>query len=73
MITTAQGTALLLATAPVGKSRLIDAVRVLPTLAACPPATLTRTSAGTIVELADPVDQQTVLTRIHAAAANLAL
>ncbi|MEV7547801.1 hypothetical protein AB0O29_35445, partial [Streptomyces sp. NPDC089915] len=69
MTTTAPGTALLLAAAPTGKSRLIDATRVLPTLAACPPTTLTRTSAGTIVELADPVDQQTVLTRIRAAAA----
>ncbi|MER7338704.1 hypothetical protein ABT403_12720 [Streptomyces sp. NPDC000075] len=66
---TAPGTALLLAAAPVGKGRLIDATRVLPTLAACPPASLTRTSSGTIVELADPVDQQTVLTRVRAAAA----
>ncbi|MFE1787925.1 hypothetical protein ACFW7J_05880 [Streptomyces sp. NPDC059525] len=41
----------------------------MPTLAACPPASLTRTTAGTVVELADPVDQQTVLTRIRAAAA----
>ncbi|MFF2193550.1 hypothetical protein [Streptomyces sp. NPDC058157] len=69
MITTAPGTALLLAAAPAGKGRLIDATRVLPTLAACPSASLTGTAAGTIVELADPVDQQTVLTRIRAAAA----
>ncbi|MFJ8214510.1 hypothetical protein [Streptomyces sp. NPDC096033] len=69
MITTAPGTALLLAAAPTGKGRLIDATRVLPTLAACPSASLTGTAAGTIVELADPVDQQTVLTRIRAAAA----
>ncbi|MEU8432815.1 hypothetical protein AB0F18_07835 [Streptomyces sp. NPDC029216] len=67
--TTAPGTALLLAAAPVGKGRLIDATRVLPTLAACPPSSLTRTAAGTIVELADPTDAQTVLTRIRAAAA----
>lgn len=67
--TTAPGTALLLAAAPVGKTRLIDATRVLPTLAACPPSSLLRTATGTIVELADPVDQQTVLTRIRAAAA----
>ncbi|MFJ8166571.1 hypothetical protein ACIRBY_37405 [Streptomyces sp. NPDC096136] len=67
--TNAPGTALLLAAAPVGKGRLIDAARVLSTLAACPPGSLTRTAAGTIVELADPTDQQTVLTRIRAAAA----
>ncbi|MEV7525918.1 hypothetical protein [Streptomyces sp. NPDC091371] len=67
--TTPRGTALLLAAAPIGKGRLIDAAGVLPTLAAVPPATLTRTPAGTIVELADPTDQQTVLTRIRAAAA----
>ncbi|MEU6867598.1 hypothetical protein ABZ924_30910 [Streptomyces sp. NPDC046876] len=63
------GTALLLAAAPTGKGRLIDATDALPTLAAVPPSTLTRTAAGTIVELADPADQQTVLTRVRAAAA----
>ncbi|MFD8636670.1 hypothetical protein [Streptomyces sp. NPDC059533] len=63
------GTALLLAAAPTGKSRLINATGVLPTLAAVPPSTLTGTPAGTIVELADPMDQQTVLTRVRAAAA----
>ncbi|MEW1639589.1 hypothetical protein AB0469_36720 [Streptomyces sp. NPDC093801] len=67
--TNAPGTALLLAAAPVGKGRLVDAARVLSTLAACPPSSLTRTAAGTIVELADPTDQQTVLTRVRAAAA----
>ncbi|MEU5811381.1 hypothetical protein [Streptomyces sp. NPDC047718] len=68
--TTPPGTALLLAAAPAGKGRLIDATSVLPTLAAVPTGTLTRTAAaGTIVELADPTDQQTVLTRIRAAAA----
>ncbi|MEU9714969.1 hypothetical protein [Streptomyces sp. NPDC047976] len=66
--TTAPGTALLLAAAPAGKGRLIAASSVLSTLAACPPSALTRTAAGTIVELSDPTDQQTVLTRIRAAA-----
>ncbi|WP_331728196.1 hypothetical protein [Streptomyces sp. NBC_00158] len=66
--TTPPGTALLLAAAPVGKGRLIAASSVLSTLAACPHGALTRTAAGTIVELADPTDQQTVLTRIRAAA-----
>ncbi|MFF5703716.1 hypothetical protein ACFY7H_14585 [Streptomyces sp. NPDC012794] len=63
------GTALLLAAAPRGKGRLINATSALSTLAAVPPGSLTQASAGTIIELADPVDQQTVLTRIRAAAA----
>ncbi|MET7617663.1 hypothetical protein [Streptomyces sp. NPDC005408] len=62
------GTALLIAAAPVGKGRLIDASSVLPTLAAVPPSALTGTPAATVVELADPLDPQTVLTRIRAAA-----
>ncbi|MFH8476869.1 hypothetical protein [Streptomyces sp. NPDC018000] len=66
---TASGTALLLAAAPVGKTRLVDATSVLPPLAAVPPSILTGTAAATIVELADPTDPQTVLTRIRAAAA----
>ncbi|WP_370740821.1 hypothetical protein [Streptomyces sp. Ncost-T10-10d] len=66
---TASGTALLIAAAPAGKGCLIDATSVLPTLAAVPPSILTGTTAATIVELADPADPQTVLTRIRAAAA----
>ncbi|GGT48892.1 hypothetical protein GCM10010207_56850 [Streptomyces atratus] len=66
---TVSGTALLIAAAPAGKGCLIDATSVLPTLAAVPPSTLTGTTAATIVELADPTDPQTVLTRIRAAAA----
>lgn len=62
------GTALLIAAAPVGKGRLVDASSVLPTLAAVPPSALTGTPAATVVELADPLDPQTVLTRIRAAA-----
>ncbi|WP_167152543.1 hypothetical protein [Streptomyces sp. MBT27] len=64
------GTALLLAAAPVNKSRLVDAASVLPGLAAVAPAVLTGTAAATVVELADPVDPQTVLTRIRAVAAS---
>nr|WP_237551378.1 hypothetical protein [Streptomyces sp. SID8367] len=63
------GTALLLAAAPVGKGCLIDAAAVLPALAAVPPSALTGTAAATVVELADPLDPQTVLTRIRTAAA----
>ncbi|MDI3405166.1 hypothetical protein [Streptomyces cavernicola] len=66
---TAPGTALLLAAAPVGRGALVDAAGVLPALAAVPPSTLTGTPAATVVELADPADPQTVLTRIRAAAA----
>ncbi|NGO73827.1 hypothetical protein G5C65_37035, partial [Streptomyces sp. SB3404] len=65
----ASGTALLLAASPSGKSRLTDAASVLPALAAVSPQTLTGTASSTVVELADPIDPQTVLTRIRAAAA----
>lgn len=65
------GTALLLAAAPAGKGRLVDAASVLPALAAVPAPALTGTTgtAATVIELADPLDPQTVLTRIRAAAA----
>ncbi|MEV5607626.1 hypothetical protein [Streptomyces sp. NPDC052225] len=66
---TEPGTALLLAAAPAGKGCLIDAATVLPALAAVPPSALTGTPAATVVELADPLDPQTVLTRIRTAAA----
>ncbi|MFB7531782.1 hypothetical protein ACFC0C_26790 [Streptomyces sp. NPDC056178] len=66
---TASGTALVIAAAPAGKGCLIDATSVLSTLAAVPPSVLTGTTAATIVELTDPADPQTVLTRIRAAAA----
>ncbi|MFI9587556.1 hypothetical protein ACIHCQ_38420 [Streptomyces sp. NPDC052236] len=62
------GTALVIAAAPVGKGRLMDASSVLPALAAVPPSVLTGTRAATVIELADPLDPQTVLTRIRAAA-----
>ncbi|MBT2365488.1 hypothetical protein J7E88_09180 [Streptomyces sp. ISL-10] len=67
----ASGTALLLAAAPAGKGRLVDAASVLPALAAVPAPVLTgtRDAAATVIELADPLDPQTVLTRIRAAAA----
>ncbi|WP_353940456.1 hypothetical protein ABII15_01825 [Streptomyces sp. HUAS MG91] len=63
------GTALLLAAAPAGKGCLIDAAAVLPALAAVPPSALTGTAAATVVELADPLDPQAVLTRMRTAAA----
>ncbi|MEU0989427.1 hypothetical protein [Streptomyces sp. NPDC005953] len=67
--TGALGTALLIAAAPVGKGRLVDASSVLPALAAVPPSALTGTRVATVIELADPLDPQTVLTRVRAAAA----
>ncbi|WP_137991318.1 hypothetical protein [Streptomyces vilmorinianum] len=63
------GTAVLLAAAPAGRGRAVDAASVLPALAAVPPSALTGTPMATVVELADPLDPQTVLTRLRAAAA----
>jgi hypothetical protein len=63
------GTALLLAAAPAGRGRLTDATSVLATLAVVPPSALTGTAAATVVELADPPEPQTVLTRLRAIAA----
>ncbi|MEU3483532.1 hypothetical protein ACI2LO_03715 [Streptomyces sp. NPDC033754] len=48
----------------------MDAASVLPVLAAVPPGVLTGTATATVVELADPLDPQTVLTRLRAAAAS---
>ncbi|MET9377422.1 hypothetical protein ABZX98_25330 [Streptomyces sp. NPDC002992] len=62
------GTAVLLAAAPAGRGRAMDAASVLPALAAVPPSALTGTPVATVVELADPLDPQTVLTRLRAAA-----
>ncbi|QQC93594.1 hypothetical protein [Streptomyces alfalfae] len=62
------GTALLVAAAPVNKSRLVDAASVLPVLAAVTPAALAGTATASVVELADPLEPQTVLTRLRAAA-----
>ncbi|MFG2839456.1 hypothetical protein ACGFZH_23590 [Streptomyces zaomyceticus] len=66
--TAAVGTAVLLAAAPAGRGRAMDAASVLPVLAAVPPGVLTGTPTATVVELADPLDPQTVLTRLRAAA-----
>ncbi|CAL9497212.1 hypothetical protein [Streptomyces sp. enrichment culture] len=63
------GTVLLLAASPLGRGRLVDAASVLPVLAAVPPAVLAGTDTANVVELADPLDPQAVLTRLRAAAA----
>ncbi|MFF7050811.1 hypothetical protein ACFY94_20835 [Streptomyces griseorubiginosus] len=63
------GTVLLLAASPVGKSCLVDAASVLPVLAAVPPAVLSGTDTANVVELADPLEPQAVLTRLRAVAA----
>ena len=62
------GTVLLLAAAPAGKGCLVDAASVLPVLAAVPPAVLAGTDTANVVELADPLEPQAVLTRLRAAA-----
>ncbi|MGW3509913.1 hypothetical protein [Streptomyces sp. NPDC000994] len=64
------GTVLLLAAAPVGRGRLVDAASVLPVLAAVAPSVLSGTDTATVVELADPLEPQAVLTRLRAAAAS---
>ncbi|SNX62608.1 hypothetical protein SAMN06272735_4394 [Streptomyces sp. TLI_55] len=63
------GTVLLLAAAPAGRGCLVDAASVLPVLAAVPPAVLSGADTANVVELADPLDPQAVLTRLRAAAA----
>lgn len=65
---TVPGTALLIAAAPVGKARMVDAASVLPVLAAVSPGVLAGSATASVVELADPLDPQTVLTRLRAAA-----
>ncbi|SDD97511.1 hypothetical protein [Streptomyces prasinopilosus] len=62
------GTVLLLAASPSGRGRLVDAASVLPVLAAVPPAVLSGTDTANVVELADPLEPQAVLTRLRAAA-----
>ncbi|MFQ6148750.1 hypothetical protein ACLMNJ_37835 [Streptomyces seoulensis] len=64
------GTVLLLAASPVGKGRLVDAASVLPVLAAVEPAVLSGAPTASVVELADPLEPQAVLTRLRAAAAS---
>ena len=63
------GTVLLLAASPVGKGCLVDAASVLPVLAAVAPGVLSGTDTANVVELADPLEPQAVLTRLRAAAA----
>ncbi|MFE9771295.1 hypothetical protein ACFYOV_06405 [Streptomyces sp. NPDC005931] len=62
------GTVLLLAASPLGRGRLVDAASVLPVLAAVPPAVLSGADTANVVELADPLEPQAVLTRLRAAA-----
>ena len=62
------GTVLLLAASPVGRGRLVDAASVLPVLAAVAPGVLSGTETANVVELADPLEPQAVLTRLRAAA-----
>jgi hypothetical protein len=52
----------------VGKGCLVDAASVLPVLAAVAPPVLSGTDTANVVELADPLEPQAVLTRLRAAA-----
>ncbi|GGW53988.1 hypothetical protein GCM10010503_34030 [Streptomyces lucensis JCM 4490] len=61
---------LLLAASPLGRGRLVDAAGVLPVLAAVAPSVLSGTDTANVVELADPLEPQAVLTRLRAAAAS---
>ncbi|ARP71086.1 hypothetical protein LK07_16340 [Streptomyces pluripotens] len=63
------GTVLLLAAAPLGRGRLVDAAGVLPVLAAVAPGVLSGSDTANVIELADPLEPQAVLTRLRAAAA----
>ncbi|MEV6834584.1 hypothetical protein AB0N17_08725 [Streptomyces sp. NPDC051133] len=63
------GTVLLLAASPLGRGRLVDAAGVLSVLAAVAPSVLSGTETANVVELADPLEPQAVLTRLRAAAA----
>ena len=62
------GTVLMLAASPTGRSCLVDAASVLPVLAAVAPSVLSGTETANVVELADPLEPQAVLTRLRAAA-----
>ncbi|MFE4665443.1 hypothetical protein ACFRI7_05915 [Streptomyces sp. NPDC056716] len=63
------GTVLLIAGAPVGRGRLVEAAGVLPVLSAVAPGVLAGADPAYVVELADPLEPQAVLTRLRAAAA----
>ncbi|MEU1630631.1 hypothetical protein ABZ746_36195 [Streptomyces sp. NPDC020096] len=64
------GCALLLTSAPPGRHRVLDTASALPLLAAVPPHVLTGTqSGGSVVQLVDPVDANTVTTHLRTAAA----
>jgi len=62
------GTVLLIAASPTGRGCLVDAASVLPVLAAVAPSVLSGTDTANVVELADPLEPQAVLTRLRAAA-----
>jgi hypothetical protein len=66
---TTPGGVLLIAAAPAGKGRLMDAAAALPALAAVPPGVLTGSAGGSVVQLVDPIDPNIVLTHLRTAAA----
>lgn len=66
----ALGTVLVIAAAPTGRRRTLDAASVLPDLAALPPGALSGRPEATVMELVDPADPQAVLSRLRTAAAS---
>ncbi len=62
------GAALLIAAAPAGKGRLVDAGAVLPALSAVPAQVLTGAPVASVVQLVDPADPQAVLAQLQTAA-----
>lgn len=65
-----QGYALLIAASPAGRHAALDAGEALPALAAATPAALLGTRTGSVVQLAEPSDPNTVLAQLRTAAAH---
>ncbi|SCK58753.1 hypothetical protein [Streptomyces sp. WMMB 322] len=65
-----RGYGLLVAATPPGRHPAVDATEALPALAATPPSVLLGTQTGSVVQLADPGDPNTVLSHLRTAAAH---
>jgi hypothetical protein len=62
------GTALVLAAAPAGRMRLVDAAAVLGPMSAVPAGVLTGTASGSVTQLVSPTDPQAVLAQLRTVA-----
>lgn len=65
-----RGYGLLVAATPPGRHPAVSATEALPALAATPPSVLLGTGTGSVVQLADPGDPNTVLSHLRTAAAH---